>query len=553
MSDESTTPSDSDSSKPAQPAPESNPAPAKPAIKIGSQRPGYVPDSVKKKQRDIVPTIPKPTHRDTAKRDDNVPVVTATPPTEPKDTSSEQTAMQEAASPSAEASAPTGAAPPPVETPAQAQAVPAGVEPSDETVEASMTATAVEDIDLEMSDEDLEKEIALAMGENVDGLLAEEVSTKTSEIEEDKRYEATVLRIYRESVIFELPGQQNGAVPLKHFEETPEIGSTHEVVVVGFSNVEQMYDLTKPGASVAVSDWSDIQEGVVVEAKITGHNKGGLECEVNHIRGFIPASQVSLYRVEDFSAFVDQTMQCVVTEAKPEKRNLVLSHRAILEREREAKREELLASLAVGQTLEGTVTRLQQFGAFVDLGGIDGLIHISQLSWDNIRHPSEVVAEGQQVRVRIERVDAETGKIGLSYKDLSHHPWEGIDSKYPVGEVVTGTVSKIMDFGAFVKLEPGVEGLVHISELSHKRVNRVSHVAEEGQRVEVKVLTVDADAQRISLSMKQAAGAPESSDGGDSGSEAEEAVVRPEPKVPLKSLKGGVERPSGGDQFGLKW
>jgi small subunit ribosomal protein S1 len=211
-----------------------------------------------------------------------------------------------------------------------------------------------------------------------------------------------------------------------------------------------------------------------------------------------------------------------------------------------------MAELAVGQTRDGTVTSLQNFGAFVDIGGVDGLIHISQLSWDHIRHPSEVVKEGQKVNVRIEKIDEATGKIGLSYRDLMHHPWEGVDGKYPIGDIVTGTVTKIMEFGAFVKLEPGVEGLVHISELSRKRVGQVSHVVEEGQRVEVKVLTIDAESQRISLSMKAAEGAPEADDAG-SGDPTDEPIIKHVPRVPAKSLKGGVGRSSGGDQFGLKW
>jgi len=528
------------------PSPDAPAAPAKPKreIKIGSQKPGYVAEQKKKKRQEaIVPVLPKPVHREQPREkfvsSSAASAVNKVAPNKPE--------QEETAAPS---------------SPAEMQALAeetakATTAPPTENAEASQSEASepdvgkisLADIDLAMSDEDLEKEISAAMGENVDGLLAEEVTTKGDSIELDERYEATVLKIYRESVIFELPGQQNGAAPLKQFDETPEVGSTLTVVPVSFNKVEQMYDVSVPGASMQVVDWSDVQEGVVVQAKVTGHNKGGLECEVNKIRGFIPASQASLYRIEDFSTMVDQTLQCVVTEANPERRNLVLSHRAVLEREREAQKEKLLAELAVGQTREGTVTRLQNFGAFVDLGGIDGLIHISQLSWDNVRHPSEIVSEGQQVRVRIERLDLETGKIGLSYKDLMHHPWEGVESKYPTGEIVKGTVSKIMDFGAFVRLEAGVEGLVHISELSHKRVNRVSHVVEEGQRVEVKVLTIDPDAQRISLSIKQVAGGP----AGEEESEEEEPVANRAPKIPAKNLKGGVERPSGGEQFGLKW
>lgn len=523
----------------------------KKVIKIGSQRPGYVPDAPKDKppQMPLAPKKETPKLRMAADPQAHQPVAPASAPV------------------------PVAATPPPAAVPADTPAadttplVPdAPAQTGAEEIE-TISATAafepetelavelpdVADIKLDMSDEELEQEIAAAMGQDVEHLMADQVQPATDvEVQLDGRYKATVLRIFRESVLFDLPGPYNGSIPLRHFEANPEPGAEFEVVVTNFSADEQMYDCLLPGGSVEVLDWSDVQEGVVVEATITGHNKGGLECEVNRIRGFIPASQISLYRVDDLESFVGQKFQCVVTEAKPEKRNLVLSHRAVLEREREEAREKLLAELAIGQIHEGTVTRIQNFGAFVDIGGIDGLIHISQLSWDNIRHPSEVVSEGQQVRVRIEKLDLETGKIGLSYRDLMHHPWEGIEAKYPVGEIVTGTVSKIMDFGAFVKLESGVEGLVHISELSHKRVNRVSHVVEEGQRVEVKIVSVDADAQRISLSMKatQAGGSGDDT----STTEAEEQAVRHVPKTPAKMLKGGTSgKKSDGDKFGLKW
>ena len=187
----------------------------------------------------------------------------------------------------------------------------------------------LDDIKLEMTDEELELEIAAAMGENVESLMAGQItpSAAEEEVEIDGRYKATVLRIFRESVLFDLPGPHNGAVPLRHFKEAPAPGTEFEIVVVGFSADEQMYDCLIPGGSVEVLDWSDVQEGVIVEATITGHNKGGLECEVNRIRGFIPISQVALYRVDDLEGYVGQKLQCVVTEANPERQNLVLSHR----------------------------------------------------------------------------------------------------------------------------------------------------------------------------------------------------------------------------------
>ena len=226
-----------------------------------------------------------------------------------------------------------------------------------------------------------------------------------------------------------------------------------------------------------------------------------------------------------------------------------------MERERQENREKLLAELAPGQLREGTVRSLRDFGAFIDLGGVDGLVHISKLSWDRIDHPSEVLQEGQPIKVRIDNVDPESGKISLSYRDVGANPWEDVDSKYPVGSRSIGTVSKVMDFGAFVKLEPGIEGLVHISELAHGRVHRTGDIVAEGQQLEVKVLAVDRENQRISLSLRALLPPPKKQD--------EEAVadedLPPPPDAPKppprkhKQLKGGLGGPSGGEQFGLKW
>ncbi len=289
----------------------------------------------------------------------------------------------------------------------------------------------------------------------------------------------------------------------------------------------------------------------MVDVRVTGHNTGGLECEVNHIRGFIPVSQIALYRVEDLAQFVDQRFTCLITEANPERRNLVLSRRAILEREQEEARQQMLASLQPGQIFDGVVRKLMDFGAFVELGnGVDGLLHVSQLAWGRVKHPSDVLNEGQAIKVRVEKVNPETGKISLAYRDLQESPWTAAASKYPPNTVARGTVTKLMDFGAFVEVEPGVEGLVHISELSHKRVFRCSDVVKEGQEVEVMVLSVDAAARRMSLSMKELSAPPEPE-------KKEEAPGEPAPSTRKKSkptgpLLGGIGRKTS-DRFGLKW
>lgn len=402
--------------------------------------------------------------------------------------------------------------------------------------------------------DDLERELAAALGDaSLDDLVSGVSGAETGDLlEVDSRYHARIVRLHGDNVFFALDGRNEGVVSLRQFDEEPEIGSVMEVVVTGFSEEDGLYELRAPGASVEVHDWSDVTEGTTVEATVTGSNTGGLECTVGSIRGFIPASQVSMYRVEDFSDYTDQKLLCVVTEANERRRNLVLSHRAYLEREREAERARLLAEIKEGDVREGTVSRLLDFGAFVDLGGLDGLIHISQLSWDRVKHPSEVLQEGQKVRVKVEKVDPQTGKIGLSYRDLLEQPWQKAELDYPVDSVVRGTVSRIANFGAFVKLGPGVEGLIHVSELAHHRVVNVGNVVKEGEEVTVKVLSIDPEAQRISLSLKAAQAAPQPAEGDKADEEEEPArqAVVPKRQGPLK---GGTNRPTGGEEFGLRW
>lgn len=400
---------------------------------------------------------------------------------------------------------------------------------------------------------DLEAELEAAMGDlSVEELLSDSVeSAVQAELEPESRHRGRVVAIHQENVFFDLGGRNQGVAPLKQFAEPPEIGTVVDLLVHRFDPEEGLYELTLPGAALDVGDWSQISEGLVVEARVTGHNKGGLECEVGGIRGFIPASQISLYRVDDLEQFVGEKFACVVTEAKPERRNLVLSRRAVLEREQEAAKQKLLAELAPGQVREGTVRNIRDFGAFVDLGGVDGLLHVSQLSWARVKHPGDLLQVGQAVKVKILKVDPDTHKISLGMRDLFENPWDKVPSKYPPRTTIRGRVSKIMDFGAFVELEPGVEGLVHISELSHRRVWRTTDIVSEGQEVEAQVVSVDADNQRISLSMKALeAKAPPAQ---TAEPEDEEPEAPPAPKKKQVALRGGREGTSGGDQFGLKW
>ena len=404
---------------------------------------------------------------------------------------------------------------------------------------------------------ELEQELEEALGgASLDSLL-ESAGSATEEIAEGTRLTAKVARIYQDNVFIDLGRHNQGLLSVKQFEgkDLPEAGSSIDVVAVRFSVEDGLYDLTLPGAAVEVGDWDDVEEGQVVEVAITGSNKGGLECQVSGLRGFMPMGQISLYRVENPEEYIGQRLNAVITEANRGKRNLVLSHRAVMEREKAENREKMLAELAPGQLREGIVRSLRDFGAFVDLGGIDGLIHVSKMSWERVNHPSEVLEVGQTVKVKIERLDPDTGKIGLSYRESAENPWDSVETKYTAGMRANGTVSKLMDFGAFVKLEAGIEGLIHISELTHGRIFRTSDAVSEGQAVEVKVLSVDRDKQRISLSLRALMEPPKKA-GDKEGKDPNEYTPHPDaPKAPKKksqTLKGGTGSSDGGSLFGLK-
>jgi small subunit ribosomal protein S1 len=398
---------------------------------------------------------------------------------------------------------------------------------------------------------EMEDELDRAMGsDSMDALLDLTAKGDQETFEPESLQSGRVAAIRRDDVFVEFGGREQGIVSLRLFDVPPQVGAQIQVVVQRLNPEDGLYELSLPNKAVQVDDWSDLAEGMLVDVHVTGHNTGGLECEVNHIRGFIPVSQIALYRVEDLAQFVEQRFTCLIAEANPERRNLVLSRRAVLEREQEEARQQMLASLRPGQIFDGVVRKLMDFGAFVDLGsGVDGLLHISQLAWGRVKHPSDVLKEGQAIKVRVEKINPDTGKISLAYRDLQESPWVAAASKYPPNTVAHGKVTKLMDFGAFVEVEPGVEGLVHISELSHKRVFRCSDVVKEGQEVEVMVLSVDAAARRMSLSMKELSAPPEPE---KKEEPAEAAATKPKKSKPTGPLLGGIGRKTG-DKYGLKW
>lgn len=400
-----------------------------------------------------------------------------------------------------------------------------------------------------------EKEAEASLeGKSVSEMMESAAEGADLDLPVNTRIKGTVTKIHGDSVFFLLKGQYDGYVAVKQFKKEPEPGTMTDVVVTGFNSDDSLYELSLPGAAVTVGDWSDLEVGKLIEVRITGSNTGGLECSVNNIRGFIPASQIDVSRVENLGGFVNQTMECVITEANKKKKNLVLSRRAILEKELKERKKEILEQFEVGSIVEGKITKLREFGAFVNIGnGVEGLIHISKCSWHHIKHPSEVFEDGQDVTVRIERINKDTGKIQLSHRDTVEHPWKRVSEKYPVESTVKGTVAKIADFGAFVKIETGVEGLVHISEIAHERVKSVAAALNENQEVECKVLSVDPDKQKMSLSIKALLAAPVKEEKPEEGKAKSEPPREMAVKKRNKPLKGGTSSGSGGDKFGLKW
>lgn len=401
---------------------------------------------------------------------------------------------------------------------------------------------------------ELERELASAV--DLEAFLAGNagMALRKEPLEDGQRVHATVLKSDEDGVFVALGGPDQGVIPLEQFSaEPPQPGTPLEVIVRGLSKADGLYQLTIPGETISVTDWSDLDTGSIVEATITAANTGGLECTVAGIRGFMPISQIAEHRVENAADYVGKKLTCVITEANPRRGNLVVSHRAILERERESKRQEQLEKIEVGDLLEGVVGAVKDFGAFVDLGGLEGLIHVSKLSWERIKHPSEVIEPGQRVKVKVEKIDKQTGKISLSYRDLLENPWDAACASLAPGSVITGTITRIAAFGAFVRIAPGVEGLVHVSEIAPHRVSNVASFLNEGQEVQAKVLTIDRDSQKISLSIKQAHHkAPEAK--GPEEDEGEVEVRQPAVKATHTGpLRGGNNQPTGGEKFGLRW
>jgi small subunit ribosomal protein S1 len=321
-----------------------------------------------------------------------------------------------------------------------------------------------------------------------------------------------VTKVEEKQVIVNIQDSKlDGIIPISelsslHIEKASDAVSEGDQLELEVIKVEEDALILSKRKVDAEKAWENLENtfknGEIFDAEVKDIVKGGLVVDLG-VRGFVPASLVETHYVEDFSDYKGRTIAFKIVELDREKNRLILSHRAVVEAEKGKQKQNLLDSLSVGQVLEGTVQRITDFGAFVDLGGIDGLVHISQMSHQHVAKPSDVVQEGQKVQVKVLNVDRDNERISLSIKDTLPGPWTNLAEKAPKGSTLTGVVKRLVSYGAFVEVFPGVEGLVHISQIAHKHIATPHEVLKEGQEVQVKVLDVNEAEQRLSLSIKE--------------------------------------------------
>ncbi|WP_175615081.1 30S ribosomal protein S1 [Piscibacillus halophilus] len=321
-----------------------------------------------------------------------------------------------------------------------------------------------------------------------------------------------VIKLEDKQVIVDLGAKYDGIIPISelshlHVEHTNEVLSEGEEVQLLVTKLEDEAIILSRKQLSQKQAWENLKEyydsGKIFEATVIDVVNGGLVMDAG-LRAFMPASQVEAYYVEDFEPYKGQTLQVKVIEMDESKHRVILSHRAVVEEEQKEKKKATLSQLEAGKIVEGVVQRLTNFGAFVDLGGVDGLIHISQLSHDHVEKAEDIVKEGEKVKVKVLSVDLDNERIALSLKDTLPGPWDGIENEIKAGDVVEGEVKRLVNFGVFVEIKPGVEGLVHISQISKEHIGNPSEVLKEGQRIKVKVLDISEENKRVSLSIKEA-------------------------------------------------
>src|SRR6478735_1788775 len=351
-----------------------------------------------------------------------------------------------------------------------------------------------------------------------DGELVPDYEATFPEITEGEVVHGTVVRVDKDEVLVDIGYKSEGVIPVAELsirrsinpEDEVVVGDEIDALVMTKEDAEGRLILSKKRARFELA-WKEIERkadsGEPVNGRVIEVVKGGLILDLG-VRGFLPASLVDIRRVQDLDEFLGQELESRVIELNRSRNNVVLSRRAVLEEERKEQRQRILDRLNPGDVVEGTISNIVDFGAFVDLDGMDGLIHISELSWGHVNHPSEVLEIGQTVKVQVLDIDRDRQRISLGLKQTQTDPWQQVLDSYQEGDVVQGTVTKVVTFGAFVEILPGVEGLVHISELAQHHVENPREIVSQGDQVKVRIVEVDADRRRLSLSLKDANGEP---------------------------------------------
>ena len=375
------------------------------------------------------------------------------------------------------------------------------------------------------------------MNEMIDGTL--------TNFDEGDLVKGTVVKLEHDEVLLDIGFKSEGIIPSRELSirkdadpsDIVALGDEIEALVLQKEDKDGRLILSKKRAEYERA-WIQVEEkfkaGEVVTGEVIEVVKGGLILDIG-LRGFLPASLVDLRRVKDLDMYLGTEIEARVIEMDRNRNNVVLSRRVLLEEGRKNERAEILSKLAKGMRLKGTVSSIVDFGAFVDLGGIDGLVHISELSWNHVNHPSEVVKVGDEVEVEVLDVDLQRERISLGLKQTTEDPWLKLVESYPVGSIVDGKVTKIVPFGAFIELGNNVEGLVHISEMAAKHIDTPAQVVKVGQEVKVKVMEINPDRRRISLSMKAAA------DELGFEIEVDETIQAPEPRQPKKKAEKAAD------------
>ncbi|MDA1565565.1 30S ribosomal protein S1 [Bacillus cereus] len=322
----------------------------------------------------------------------------------------------------------------------------------------------------------------------------------------------SVTKVEEKQVLVNVGYKTDGVIPISelanvHIEKASDVVELDQTLKLKIIKLEEDDLVLSKRAVDAEKAWVELQEkftsGHVFDVTVKDIVNGGLVVDLG-VRGFIPASLVEVHYVEDFTDYKGKTLAVKIVELDREKNRVILSHKAVVELELDSKKKEAISSLKEGDVVEGTVQRLTDFGAFVNVGGVDGLVHISQISHERVEQPSEVLEQGQKVKVKVLSVDADTQRISLSIKAAQPGPWENVAGEIKAGDIREGVVKRLVTFGAFVEILPGVEGLIHVSQIANRHVKNPNEVLEMGQEVKVKVLEVHVAEKRISLSIKEA-------------------------------------------------